>query len=88
VGVESADELIETNSESSRQAAQYSLVIQAIAEDAKISVTNEDVADYFESQMGSPDYSEYEENYGLPYLKQVVLSQKVIDYLSEHTILE
>jgi trigger factor len=88
VGVESADELVEANSESNRQSAQYSLVIQAIAEDAKISVTNEDVANYFESQTGSPDYSEYEESYGLPYLKQAVLSQSVMDYLSGHTVLE
>jgi trigger factor len=88
VGVASVDELIETNSESNRQAAQYSLVVQAITEDAKISVTNEDVAEYFESQMGSPDYSEYETDYGLPYLKQMVLVQKTMEYLSAHTILE
>jgi len=88
VGVASVDELIETNSESNRQAAQYSLVVQAITEDAKISVTNEDVAEYFESQMGSPDYSEYETDYGLPYLKQMVLVQKAMEYLSAHTILE
>jgi trigger factor len=88
VGVASADELIETNAESNRQEAQCSLVIQAIAEDAKISVTNEDVANYFERQMGSADYSEYEVSYGLPYLKQAVLSERVMDYLSEHTVLE
>ncbi|MDR3294206.1 MAG: FKBP-type peptidyl-prolyl cis-trans isomerase [Clostridiales Family XIII bacterium] len=87
-GISSEDELIETNAENNRQAAQHALVIQAIAEDAKISVTDEDLANYFENQVGSPDYSGYEEHYGLPYLKQTVLLQKVMDYLSEHTVLE
>ncbi len=87
-GVSSLDELIESNSENNTKSAKYSLVIQAIAEDAEITVSGEDVASYFKEQTGTDDYSQYEENYGKPYLKQTVLSQKVMDYLVEHTVLE
>ncbi|GHU95191.1 hypothetical protein FACS1894208_07590 [Clostridia bacterium] len=88
VGIASMAELIESESENNMQSAEYTLIIQAIAESADITVSNEDVANYFREQMGTDDYSEYEANYGMPYLKQAVLAQKVMDYLSEHTVLE
>jgi trigger factor len=88
VGVSSLEELIASESENNMKSAEYTLIIQAIAESAEIIVSNEDVANYFREQMGTDDYSEYEANYGMPYLKQAVLSQKVMDYLSEHTVLE
>jgi trigger factor len=87
VGVSSLDELIESNSENNAISAKLGLVIQAIAEDVEITVSDEDVANYFKEQMGTDDYSQYEENFGKPYLKQAVLSQKVMDYLVEHTVL-
>jgi trigger factor len=88
LGVGSLDELIENNVEGNRQSAKFSLLIQAIAEDAQISATTEDIANYMEKQTGSADYAQYEDMYGMPYLKQMILSQKVMDYLSEHTVLE
>jgi trigger factor len=87
VGVSSTEELIETNAEGNADAARFSLVVQAIAEDAKITVSEADISDYFEKQTGGADYSQYEEAYGMPYLKQAVLTQKVMDYLSEHAVL-
>ena len=62
--------------------------MQAIAEDAGIEVTEEDLRSYFEDITGSPDYSSYEEEYGLPYLMQAVLFQKVQDYLFENAVIE
>jgi trigger factor len=82
VGVSSVDELLETQSEDNIQAATSSLAIQAIAEDAGISVDAEDMNKYL------PDYASYEAEYGMPYLKQHVLGQKVLSLLVDNAILE
>jgi trigger factor len=87
-GVSTLDELVTSSSDENTKSAEYSLVIQAIAEDVKITVTEEDVANYFKDENGTDDYSEYEENYGMPYLKQAVISSKVMNYLLDHTVLE
>jgi len=82
MGVSSVDELIESNRDSYLQSAKYTLVAQAVAEDADISVSEDDMVGYFN------DYSQYEEKYGLPYLKQIVLFQKVISYIIDNATLE
>lgn len=82
VGVASVDELMAQSRTSNTQQAAYTLAIQAVAEDAKISVSQEDMATYL------PDYEQYEEQYGLPYLKQAALSQKVTDYIIDHSVLQ
>jgi hypothetical protein len=38
-------------------------------------------------KTGSSEYSSYEDEYGLPYLKQLVLYQKVLDYITENAVL-
>lgn len=83
MGLSTIEELVLSESEANESAASYSLVIQAIAEDAKISVTKDDLAAFFKDNMGTEDYSSYEKQYGLPYLMQVTLRQKVIDFLQE-----
>jgi trigger factor len=88
VGVATTGELIQENLADMTEAASFYLVVQAIAEDTGISVSNEDVAAYFETHLGSDDYSEYEEYYGMPYLKLVVLNQAVMDYLEDKAVLE
>jgi trigger factor len=87
VGVSSLDELISSSADANKQSAQFALVIQAIAEDAKIKASDDDVADYFKEVVGADDYSEYEKSYGMPYLKQSVLTQKVMNDLIEHATL-
>jgi trigger factor len=88
VGVATTDELLQENIEDMTEAANFHLIIQAIAEDAGISVSDEDVAAYFETYLGSDDYSEYKEYYGMPYLKLFVLHHAVMDYLEEKAVLE
>lgn len=88
MGVATTDELIQENITGITEDANLSLIIQAIAEDIGISVSDEDVAAYFETYMGSDDYSEYEEYYGMPYLKLITLNQTVMDYLGDKAILE
>lgn len=87
VNVSSTDELLESNAETLKEAADYYLIIQAIAEDAKLSISNDDVSAYFSEYIGADDYSDYEEEYGLPYLKQIVLTQHVLNYITEHAVL-
>lgn len=87
VGVAGLDELIETERDSIVETVNNTLVIQAIAEDAGITVTDANVADYFAEYFGTDDYSQYEEEYGIQYLKQGVLSQQVLNYLIDNATL-
>jgi hypothetical protein len=64
------------------------LITQAIAEKEKIKATADDVTRYFIDYMNTDDYSQYEEVYGLNYLKMTVLVQMVIDYVQASVVLE
>ena len=88
MNISSTDELVKLYEEQNRETAQFFLVFQAIAEDAKIGVTDEDVAAFFMEDIGIEDYSEQEEHFGMPYLKLVVLQQKVFEHLSDITVKE
>ncbi|MBO4888003.1 MAG: FKBP-type peptidyl-prolyl cis-trans isomerase [Firmicutes bacterium] len=88
VGFMSAETLVQSYTEQIMEDANATLLLQAIAEDAGIMVTEDDIRAYFEDVTGSPDYSMYEEEYGLPYIKQAVLFQKVQDFLFEHVTVE
>lgn len=87
VGVAGMDELIESNQEENTNNVRYALASQAVAEDAGISVDNEDVAAFFAEYMGISDYSPYEEEYGLPYLKQLTLQRKVLELIMKNAAL-
>jgi len=87
MGVANTEELLAQFQEDIKQVASFSLVMQAIAEDTGIKVTDENVAAYFSEKMGIDDYSEYETEYGMPYLKMMVLQQHVMDYLTENAVL-
>ena len=78
---ESIDALYEGNVDQLAEVAGYSLVIQAIAESADIVVTEQDLSDYFLKYNGSADYAEYEDTYGISYLKYTILQELVLDYL-------
>ena len=86
-GLYSVDELIESYRDFNMTNATYYLVIQAVAEDAGISVSAKDVADYCLKNYGSSDYSMLEEQYGLPYITHFVLCQKVVDYIAQNAVL-
>ncbi len=88
VGIESAEQLVASYSEENLKQANYYLIMQAIAEDLKLSVSTEDVSAYFVKFMNTNDYSSYETNYGLPYLKQIVLFQAVLDHIAGNAIFE
>ena len=86
-GFESVEEFLEENLEYIESEARFSLVLQAVAEDAGITVSNQDVVDFFIEHFDTDDFSEFEEIYGLPWLKQFIRNQMVIDYISERVVL-
>jgi len=87
-GVGSFDEFFEKNEDIINQSAAFGIVTQAIAEDLKLSIGNDDLALFFLENTGSPDYSQYEELYGLPYLKNDMLKQRVINHIVENAVLK
>jgi len=86
-GISGVEELIQINRDKNLAMATNSLVLQAVAEDAGFSVSEEDLKKYFTEFVGTSDYSEFEMLYGLPYLKQFVLHKKVHDYILENIVL-
>ena len=88
IGVSKVNELIELNYERNMEIATYSLVIQAIAEKVGISIDKDDLDDFISKNFGVGSYSSLEERYGLPFLKQVTLTEKVIEYVVVNAVLE
>jgi len=86
-GFSSVEECIADAHDDLLESATYCLAVQAVAEDMGISVNDEDLEWYSEEYLWSSDISVQAEYYGLPYVKQMVLSQKVIDYITENAIL-
>ena len=87
-GFESVEDLIESSQEDIERDARLSLVLQAVAEDAGFNVSQEEVSDFFEEHFGMSDISEFEETYGLPWLKQFVRNQTTREYIGEHAVFE
>ena len=87
MGVANTEELLKKYKDDNTKSAKLYLITQAIAEDSKITVLDSDMTSFFTTFTGKADYSTYEESYGLPYLKFLVLNQKVIDYLTEGAVL-
>ena len=61
-------------------------IIQAIAEDAKLKADDAALAKYFSDNMGTEDYSTYEEHFGRPYVSMVVLSELANNYLMDNAV--
>lgn len=81
VGYQDVDSLVAASTEQLSTTGEYVLVMQAIAEDAGLEVTEDDLVAYFVENNGSEDYSEFEDIYGKPYLKNSILQQTILDYL-------
>ena len=84
LGVADQAELIEMNKDINTETAEYYLLSQAIAEDAGISATDEDISAYFIKYVNTDDYSQFETFYGKPYLKLMVLNQLILDYVESN----
>ena len=64
-------------------ACKEELIVQAAAKKLNVSITEQDLQDYFMEELGRTDYSAYETSFGLPYVKKMVLSWKVVNLLKE-----
>ena len=72
-----------TYEEDIRERISQYLVMMAIAEDAGLIATEQDVKDYFLEEMDTEDYSEYVKNYGYGYIYRAVTFNNVGNYLQE-----
>ena len=86
-GLSSVDELIDAYHDYNLGNATYYLVAQAVAEGASISVSATDMMEYYFKYYGTDDYSAAEQQYGIPFVKHVVLCQKAVDYVIQNAVL-
>lgn len=84
MGIASVDELVEKSADDLKNSATRRMIVQAIAEDASLEVTDDDIVLYFTENMGSADYSSYETFYGKGYLKMILLNEQVTNLLREN----
>lgn len=82
-GLTTVEELYETAAQDLEDMSTYSLIMQAIAEEAELSVTDDVLSEYFLNVNGTGDFSEFEGIYGIEFLRYTVLQQVVLDYLVE-----
>ena len=82
-GVADEDAFRSTYEEDIREQISQYLVMMAIAEDAGLIATEQDVKDYFLEEMDTEDYSEYVKNYGYGYIYRAVTVNNVGNYLQE-----
>ena len=80
---ESVEAFRESFKSEATEEAKYNLIYQALAEKEGYTVSEEDVKQYFLDMNGIEDYSEYENAFGLPYIKAVILSEKMSKRLVE-----
>ena len=86
MGVASEEAFLEQYAEDIKSSATQLLIIQAIAEDAKLKADDAELAKYFSDNMGTEDYSTYEEHFGRPYVSMVVLSELANNYLMDNAV--
>lgn len=64
------------------------LKVQAIYEDAELTVTSDDVTKFFESSgLGSQYYASYEATYGKPYIYNASMAYTVVEYIKANIII-
>lgn len=84
--IESEEALIEQQMDSINSNAKDSLLVQAIAEDAKLKVTEENTKAFFKKAVGTEDYSAYETQFGKPYVAMMVIFENAHTYLQENAV--
>ena len=80
-GVTNEEEFRTSFTESMTESVKYRLLYQAIAEDAGLMATEEDLNNYFAENMPDAELSEYVANYGYGYLYQAITSSNVAAFL-------
>ena len=83
MGYESVDSLKDSYVQSAEKTAKFYLLYQAVAENEGYIVTKDELKAYFKEMSGSEDYSQYENAFGLPYLKAMVMYDKMSSIITD-----
>ena len=89
-GYDSIDAMVEEQKASLENAAKELLVLQAVAEDAGLTVTKDEMKAFLKDNVGASsddDVKSYVERFGEPYLMQVTLNEKVYDLLAKNAVI-
>ncbi len=65
------------------EGAKFNLIYQAVAEKLGYTVSTDEVSKYFMDLNGTDDYSEYEKAFGMPYIKAIIMYEKMSNKLLE-----
>ncbi len=87
-GFSSEEDYLAEIAESLDMRARFLLGTQSVAEGLGIDVKTDALSTYFEQYFGTSDYTDYEEMYGLNYLKQTMLCQKVLEHIYNNAVFE
>lgn len=88
--VENEETLLDLVKEENETALINSIVIQAIAEAANIQVSDEDMDEYMNESANGIDIEslpELEQQFGIPYIKHIVLQYKILNLLYDNSVL-
>lgn len=80
---DSVDDFIDSYTDDIQYTVKGYLICQAIVQKENIKATDDDIKEYFVENVGTEDYSSYEEQLGKPYLKLIVLMDKYLDAVVE-----
>ncbi len=83
-GYETMDAYLEAVAEDIKDYEKVYLTVQAVAEKEGWTVSEEDLKEYFSTMFGTEDYSDYENVYGKPYLKSIVIRDVILSNLIEN----
>ena len=86
VGVDSVEAFREQYAPEALEGAKFNLIYQAMAEDAGYTVSEDEVKQYFMDLNDTDDYSEYENAFGLPYIKAVIMYENMSKKLVETAV--
>lgn len=86
MGIESEAALIEKMKDQIEDSAKQLLILQAVAEDADLQVNEGSIKEYFKNNMGTEDFSKYDEHFGRPYVSLVVMSELSNSYLIDNAV--
>ena len=85
-GITTEDELLDVQEDAILTGARQTLMLQAIAEAQNLSISDEDVSNYMSENMGVTDLTQYEATYGMPYLKNFVQNNKMLEFLADNAV--
>ena len=83
MGYETVDDLKESYRTNAEKTSKFYLIYQAIAESRNFKLTEDDLKAYFLEMTGSADYTTYKEAFGVPYIKAMVMYEKMSGIIAD-----